>query len=364
MVKDKHANAYAVLSNPVAARMAQILNLPGASTAPKCLACHSLDVPADARAKTFDATDGVSCEACHGPASSWLGPHTTKDWTHQQSIEAGMYDDRDLMRRSEKCLSCHLGTREKFVDHEMIAAGHPDLYFEQASFQAVMPRHWTQKDPMEDVRALAVGQAVQLREQLAKISREAQSGAWPEFAELDCFACHHSLTDAKESWRQELGYMNRRAGDPGLNLSRYVILREIANETDRDAAQKLASQVDAIYALVSSTRSDRTQVAIKAADASQAADKLAHKMADARIDPARLMKAIAASGESIAAQDERAAEQAAMVLDSLLVARGKIENGEALRAAIQALFKQLGDPSSYNAYKFAAQVKVVSDLLQ
>jgi len=365
VVKDRHANAFTVLSNPVATRMAKILGLSSASAAHKCLACHSLDVPEEARAKTFDATDGVSCEACHGPASNWLGPHTTKGWTHQQSLEAGMYDDRDLIRRSEKCLSCHLGTSEKFVDHEMIAAGHPDLYFEQASFQAVMPRHWQEKDPMEDVRALAVGQAVQLREQLAKISREARSGAWPEFADLDCFACHHSLTPALDSWRQQLGYASRRAGDPAWNLSRWVILKEIADAVDRPAAQQLAAQVDGVYALVSSPRSDRMQVAAKASGASQTADRLAHQAAQAQIDPARLMKAIAADGEWIADQDERAAEQAAMTLDSLLVARGnRVENLEALRPAIQGLFKQLEDPSAYNAYKFAAQMRNINEMLK
>jgi len=35
----------------------------------------------------------------------------------------------------------------RFVDHEMIAAGHPDLFFELDSFSAVMPRHW--KSPRE-----------------------------------------------------------------------------------------------------------------------------------------------------------------------------------------------------------------------
>jgi hypothetical protein len=34
-----------------------------------------------------------------------------------------MYDTRNLEKRSEKCLTCHLGTADKFVDHEMIAAG-------------------------------------------------------------------------------------------------------------------------------------------------------------------------------------------------------------------------------------------------
>src|ERR1041385_4858291 len=142
VVQDKHAHAFAVLANPVATRMAKILGIARADTAPKCLACHALSPSEADRARTFDSTDGVSCESCHGPASNWLGPHTTKGWTHERSIAAGMRDLRDPVHRAENCLSCHLGTADKTVDHEMIAAGHPDLYFELASFTAAMPRHW------------------------------------------------------------------------------------------------------------------------------------------------------------------------------------------------------------------------------
>ncbi len=66
-----------------------------------------------------------------------------------------MVDTRDLVKRTEKCLSCHLGSEEKFVDHEMIAAGHPDLFFELDSFSAVMPRHWKEPgEPGETGRAI------------------------------------------------------------------------------------------------------------------------------------------------------------------------------------------------------------------
>ncbi len=91
-----------------------------------------------------------------------------------------MYDTRDLVKRSEKCLTCHLGTPEKSVDHELIAAGHPDLYFELDSFMSVMPPHWKEvdTDPWFAVRAMAVGQAVQMREQLkrGRANRKAASG--------------------------------------------------------------------------------------------------------------------------------------------------------------------------------------------
>lgn len=374
VVKDKHAQAYSVLSNPVATRMAKILALPSsADTAPKCLACHALDVPADQRARTFDAADGVSCESCHGPASNWLGPHTTKGWTHQQSIDAGMRDERDLIHRSETCLSCHLGTREKFVDHEMIAAGHPDLYFELASFQAVMPRHWkltADKDPWLEVRELATGQAVQLREQLRRVARNAQGPIWPEYAELDCFACHHSLTAAKDSWRQERGYAGRRPGNPPWNLSRYVVFKQVMNEVDRPAAQQLAGEIERLYGLVTALATDHTQIASRANAASELADGLAQRMTSAQFDPAmtlRLMKNISGDADSIAGQGERPAEQAAMVLDSLFVAytrNAKLQNADRVRDSIQALFKQFEDPSSYNGLKFAQALRAVNELLK
>ncbi len=373
VVKDKHAQAYTVLSNPVAMRMAKILAIDSASSAPKCLACHALDVPADSRARTFDQADGVGCENCHGPASNWLGSHTTKGWTHQQSIDAGMFDLRDLVHRSEKCLSCHLGTREKFVDHEMIAAGHPDPYFEQASFSAVMPRHWKEpldKDAWLDVKILAVGQAVQLREQLSKIAREAQSGTWPEFAELDCFACHHSLTAPMDSWRLQLGYGERKPGNPSWNVSRYAVFFHTLNEVDRPAGTRLTDEMGNLYRMISVTASDRAQVAALASKASESAGNVVQKMAAVQFDAAstqRLLRSISGDADIISAQGERAAEQAAMVLDSLFVAYSrntKVANADQVRAAIQALFKQFEDPSSYNAYKFAQQMRVVSDLLK
>jgi hypothetical protein len=376
VVKDKHAQAFTALSLPIAVRMAKILELPNAFSAPKCLACHALDVPAADRARTFDLADGVSCESCHGPASNWLGPHTTKGWTHQQSIEAGMYDDRDLISRSQKCLTCHLGTSEKFVDHQMIAAGHPDLYFELASFSAVMPKHWQEprdREPKQDawveVRALSVGQAVQLSQQLRRVARNVQGPNWPEYSELDCFACHHSLTAAKDSWRQELGYANRRAGNPPWNLSRYVILRAIAAD-DGSAAPQLSQEIDRLYVLIGATAPDRAQIASRSSAVADIADRLAQRMASLPFDQAatlRLLKSISGDADYISSQDERAAEQAAMALDSLFVAytrNGRVDNASAVQDAIHALFKQLDDPSSYSALKFAQQMRAVNGLLK
>jgi hypothetical protein len=371
VVRDKHAHAFVNLTNPVGTRIAKIMGLGKPETAARCLACHSLDVPVEQRARTFDLTDGVGCENCHGPASAWLGPHTTRDWKYEKSLELGMYNTRDLARRSERCLTCHLGTADKSVDHELIAAGHPDLYFELDSFMSVMPPHWKEvdKDPWFGVRALAVGQAVQLREQLRRVARESQSGIWPEFAELDCFACHHNLVAAKDSWRQERGYEGRRPGNPPWNLSRYVVLRRVIQEADSGAAQQLGTEVEKVYTLVTALGSDRKQVAAEASSAGEIADRLAQRLNGMTFDQPmtlRLMKSISSDSDSIANQGERAAEQATMALDSLFVAygkNGKFANADQIRGAINALFKQLDDPSSYNGFQFAAALKSLGGLL-
>ena len=174
-----------------------------------------------------------------------------------------MVDTRNVIHRTEKCLECHLGSEKKFVDHEMIAAGHPDLYFELDSFSAVMPRHW--KAPRESapgkaaedpnwvgVRDWSVGQAVQLRAAMERLAWRAKANdaagnkkVWPEYSELSCIACHHSLGPAQNSWRQEHGYPGRRPGDPAWNASRYLVFRVLAKQVDVAAAQELDKRLAA-----------------------------------------------------------------------------------------------------------------------
>jgi hypothetical protein len=374
VVRDKHAHAFVNLTNPVGVRIAKIMGLPSPDTAPRCLACHALDVPAEDRARTFDLTDGVGCENCHGPASAWLGPHTTRGWNYAKSQELGMYDTRDLVKRSEKCLTCHLGTAEKSVDHELIAAGHPDLYFELDSFMAVMPPHWKEvdTDPWFAVRAMAVGQAVQMREQLKRVARESQNGIWPEYAELDCFACHHNLVAAKDSWRQERGYAGpgRRPGNAPFNLSRYVVLNHVIQDADPGATGELKAGIDRVYAGVTALNANRQQVSTEATSVSELAGRLATRLNALKFDQPqtlRLMKSISADGQGISEQGERPAEQATMALDSLFIAyskNGKMANDTQIRAGINGLFRQLDNPSDFDGFKFAAAMKSLNALIE
>jgi len=80
----------------------------------------------------------------------------------------------------------------------------------------------------------------------------------------------------------------------------------------------------------------------------------------------RMLQGIADDAEDIAISDERAAEQAAMALDSLYIAYSKDTNppdAVEVRAAINALFQQLENPSAYNADQFAAALRRIRPLL-
>jgi Cytochrome c554 and c-prime len=371
--QDKHARAYAVLSNPVSIRMGKILGLekpPNESD--KCLNCHALNVRPELRAQTFQTIeDGVSCESCHGPAVGWLGPHTLKNWTHEQSLKLGMYDTRDLTKRTERCLTCHLGTEEKQVDHTMIAAGHPDLTFQLESFSSAMPRHWK---PAPDasawlsVQELAVGQAVQLREALYRLNRRSSGMDWPEFAEYECFACHHSLTKPEASWRQAGGYPGRRPGAPVWNPSTFAVFRHIAAAVDASTTNQLISELASIEQL-SGTPGSKDQLAARAKDAAGLANRIAQQVQAQTYDralTARLLQEIADDSQTISMEGERSAEQATMALDSLSLVYAKneqIANQAELRAAINDLFQQLDNPSAYNAPRFAMQMQRVAVLV-
>jgi hypothetical protein len=80
----------------------------------------------------------------------------------------------------------------------------------------------------------------------------------------------------------------------------------------------------------------------------------------------RLMKNISGDGEYISMQGERAAEQAAMAIDSLFVTYSKnanVGNAAQVKAAIQKLFAEVQNPSGYNGFNFAQQMRAVNGLL-
>jgi len=244
----------------------------------------------------------------------------------------------------------------------------------------VMPRHWNvprqsapgvpeQNDPWSGVRDWGTGQAVQLRASLARLQERSRGKVWPEFSELQCVACHHSLTSPEQSWRQERGYPGRRPGDPPWNTSRYTVFRELTHQVDAGAADQLDAQLTQLSKLMSQLNPDREAVASTAANAQTIADRFVGRIQAQPYDQAftlRLLDRISSDADQISAADERAAEQATMALDSLFIAYTKnaqLAHASEIRMAINDLFAQLENPSAYNPNDFARGLRKVNGLL-
>lgn len=326
-VADRHALAQKKLLEPRGKRMAEILHIADATRDRRCAVCHVAGSP------ERSLSDGVACEACHGSAVKWLGPHTQAH-SHAESVRLGMNDTKDLVIRAKTCLGCHLGRGEQVVDHEMIAAGHPDLAFELDTFTFAQPAHHREPRPADRARAWAVGQSTALAEGMRLLAQHAGK-AWPEFADLECYQCHHDLR--LDSWRIQRGYGSRRAGSVQVNLARFAVLREVAPELNGALAQLLAA--DAM---------NGSAMARAAAAVASAADALTARYAAAELDPQSMLRAIGSDIQRIADSGVHAAEQATMSLDALSAALGRKPAG------VAALYTYLERPSAYRPAEFVA----------
>ena len=346
--RGRHAKAYEVLYDARSTAIVRNLALArSAPQAPRCLACHVLSPPAAERAGPVEVTDGVSCEACHGPASGWRGGHTAEGWSHEQSVAAGMTDLRDPRVRSAVCLGCHLGDGGREVDHDLIAAGHPPLAFELDNYSQAMPAHWRAK-PAEGVRVWAVGQAAAFRDSARELGRRAREGPWPDFSWLSCDACHHSLAD--ERYRQGLGSAFRaRPGLPPWSPARWLVLRVLVARYAPDEVAPLDAAVGRLARDVSRLSTAPVEVSATAEAIATHLDGVAERLDRVRWNPAearRVLLDVVAARDSLAAADLDSAAQAVQAvytLTSYLLAERPDLLGGDLVDDVSALAREVQD---------------------
>jgi hypothetical protein len=354
-----HSRSYNVLFDAKSARILRNLHLSGnAWLEPRCLACHTTNVRASEVSGAIDREDGVQCETCHGPASGWRDEHTQPGWRHEQSVQLGMTDLHRVATRGTLCMSCHVGDATRQVDHELIASGHPLLAFELDNYTAAMPAHWKPNET-HGARAWAVGQVVALRTSLANVASHARGEAWPEFSDMSCFNCHHSLKSS--GWRQERGWSDR-AGLPAWSGQRWIVTRLILDRAAPDLRSELEPLVNDVARRVSRMND--------ASGTAAAADRAASAITDAAIarieamswrdeDIRSLMKDVTADGDAIARADVHSAEQIALTLQSLAAVLTRKDAGIArgsMMKAIDALFVEVRDRDDFDPRRFAAKV--------
>ncbi|HVS16502.1 MAG TPA: multiheme c-type cytochrome [Thermoanaerobaculia bacterium] len=347
---DPHSTSYNVLFNEESALIAKNMGLEGpAYEAQVCLDCHTTNVPARLQENRIDLDEGVSCEVCHGPASGWLAGHVEAEWEHRDSVQNGMIDLRSISRRAQVCTGCHIGKESVQVDHELIASGHPELIFELDNYTGALPQHWKYRTNRHGVRAWAVGQVASFKQGLELLAARAESDRWPEFADMSCLACHHSLETSE--WRQVRGY-RYRAGLPPWSPARWVVLRKVVGrfapsqiaeldrrvqEIDRDVAlmnrpAQVAENAEAIVAALAGVL-PQVQGAQWSANEAKA-----------------LIGEIAGDGDYLRTTDVQSAEQALFAVNSLVSYLAEqdrsVLNGPLARA-VERLDRQLA-----NRYRF------------
>jgi hypothetical protein len=366
---DKHANAYQILLGPRARRMAEnlaALNEPNrvifVHENSRCLACHT--VPQAAGSQLADELVeetrqlGVGCEACHGlanggaPKDPWLAAHTTAEWknlTPEQKAERGMVNLADPGVLTKTCAGCHVGSVDRDLNHDLMAAGHPRLTFEATVFRANLPRHWNEMEKARtrgaefEAKLWAVGQVAAAKSSLELLDHRAEKvqrsqAPWPEFAEYGCFACHANLQ--QPSWRRDADgyYAGRKPGDLPYGTWSMGLFSALESEGPNTASaawnrlKKLMEQPDP----------DPSQVRLHVKEVSDRLDELLKSAAQQRFDQVLAQLALRANKADSFSWDE--AEQLVLAVAALQ------PNPQGEKARLRKeLFQKLAYPSGYES---------------
>ena len=343
--KDKHSVSYSDpkrgLVSPEAKEIAGKLKLADATKADRCLTCHALSgigadrasrvflKPGDINAAKYKVDEGNSCDACHGPADTYVKDHVAAGWTAKQRTalgseklytQVGLYDTKNLKFRANQCLSCHLK-----IDADMVAAGHPELSFELDSMtNPDQPWnndwiHWRKNPAWYSGKVWAMGQVVSLRHAALQLSER------------------HKAKAADELIKKSQGVV----------IAHALTSRQIAKVVDAGSQAAIDAQLTAINA----AGADGAKVAAAADELAKAADALADKVNDKAWDQAAtdtLLKGVASEGAQATASGFKAAEQFSIGLNSLYNtivnnSTPKPADADAKNAKIGDLYTPLGD---------------------
>jgi hypothetical protein len=229
--EDYHSRAYRTLQTKQSKDIAAKLGLASADTAKICLDCHADNVSSHLQGEKFQLSDGVGCEACHGGSERWIKSHAEKGIKHADNVALGLYPTEEPVARAKLCLSCHLGTKDKFATHEIMGAGHPRLVFELETFTANQPAHYSidadynrRKGVVDSANVWLAGLIYSSRQSLMLISQRgfSNAGLFPELALFECDSCHHPMSDLR--WQPEMVNHGNPPGAVRLNDASLEIL--------------------------------------------------------------------------------------------------------------------------------------------
>ncbi len=353
--QDYHSRAYRTLQSAQSQAIAAKLGLPSAQGAKICLDCHADNVPAEARGRRFQISDGVGCEACHGGSGRWLQSHAEATTTHADNLAKGMYPTEDPMARARLCLSCHLGTKDKFATHEIMGAGHPRLAFELETFTVNQPAHYEvdadyreRKPYVASVNMWLAGLAVTGMHTLELLQEEwfTKPSLVPELSFFQCHACHHSMDELR--WSEEADRLP--PGAVRLNDASLVVLLAVLETLAPGDVAGLRGDLDALHR---ASQQSRERV-VSAAQALHARlEPLVDRLSKASYGPEQqqqLRRELLAQSAAERFRHFTAAEQAFLAVETLSLSLG---DSERLKSRLDALYGSVEDENRFVPQQFA-----------
>jgi hypothetical protein len=362
-----HSRALRLISTARGRAIAARLGIGDPTAAPMCLGCHA--DPARSRGPRFQLSDGVGCEACHGGAQNWLQSHYTVGASHQRNVAQGMVPLENAKARASVCLDCHFGSADpgQFVNHRIMAAGHPRIVFEMDLFSTLQQHHnedadyARRKGRTDNVRMWATGQAMALERALTLYTtpRLGQEGVFPEFYFFDCHTCHRRISDDPDARTTDIRNPARPIpeGMPAFNDENMIMLSAAARVVAPDLARRLDADSRAFHAALAQ---DRASAVAAAARLRQTAGAMADAFARrsfGRAETFAIIDSIASEAISPRFTDYEGSVQAVMALDTLLnalVNSGGVDGGavSGVRGEINRAYAAVKEPNSYKPLEF------------
>jgi hypothetical protein len=367
-----HSRAWRVLTEPRSKAIAARLGIGEAARAPMCLGCHATPGSAAGKGPRFQVSDGVGCESCHGAASGWLASHYAVGGTHAANVSRGLVPLDNPRARAAICLDCHFGSADagQFVDHRIMAAGHPRIAFELDLFSTLQQHHNEDADYAQrkgrtnSVQMWAVGQAMALERSLTLFAspQRGMEGMFPEFYFFDCHSCHRRISDDPRFEPTAKANPGRPvpSGMPVYNDENMIMLSAAARVVAPQAAARFDRDSRAFHAALAKDRG----AAVAAAGAlRESARAVAGAFASgiSRAQVFKIIDTIAGGAVSPRFTDYAGSVQAVMAVDTLLSAlvnSGQVGAGsvDSIRADINSAYRAVRDPNAYDPREFRASL--------
>ena len=373
-IRGRHSQAFRSLLSARGREMGARLGLGDASKAPECLSCHSDAAPL--RGERFQVSDGVSCEACHGGAETWISSHYAPRATHASNVSLGLYPTDDPVSRVRLCATCHIGTsrKDQFASHAMMAAGHPRLVLETELFTSLQAHHFEDSDYLSRkpsasrAKVWAIGQAVSMQTSVDMYlaSEEKRAGAFPEPAFFDCRSCHRPISEPPPVGAL-LPLNPFRASLPGdipFNDAYALTLVAAARSFAPGEAKAVEQAARTFHQALDEPPESRRRAGL-ALSARLAA--LADAFEQAEFSDRAILKAldgVLADEHGLNLTSYAGAEQTVMAVDTLTRALSDsgglpAEKSSSLRRTLAAAYEQLEDP---NAFRQSVFIRHMSEI--